>query len=220
MKYLKILGYLFGIAIVSLLYFAPDLFFPSGLVYGFAIAVYTKACSKNVAGCTALYWCEIANITSFTITSGEISAVTVATGKKFLKAGGDIDTIKRIQEGTGTPGGANISYRQRVEVAFSKPSTALNTLLNSLADASPCGIYAIVTDGNGTSWLVGYNATDTNKRPLRLVQDNLDSGFSPAEDANKNMVALETVSGYVCLPFDSTQNTAIAGGSAAYITYV
>ena len=220
MKYLKILGYLFGIAIVSLLYFLPDLFFPAGLTYGFAIAVYTKVCSKNVAGCTAIYWCEIANITSFTITSGEISAVTPATGKKFLKAGGDIDTIKRIQTGVGTPGGANISYTHRVEVAFSKPSTALNTLLNALADASPCGIYAIVTDGNGTSWLVGYNATDGNKRPLRLVQDNVDSGFSPAEDANKHLLALETVSGYVCLPFDSSLSAAILGGTAtAFITY-
>lgn len=218
-KYLKILSYLIGIAIISLLYFLPDLFFPAGITYGFAIAVYTKVCSKNVAGCTAIYWCEIANITSFTVTANEISAVTPATGKKFLKAGGNIDTIKRIQEGVGTPGGANMSYKHRVEVTFTKPSTALNILLNAVADASPCGMYAIVTDGNGTSWLVGYNVTDGNKRPLRLVQDNMDSGFSPAEDANKHIVAIETVSGYVCLPFDATQNTAISGGTATYITY-
>jgi len=208
-----ILSILFLLALI----FVPDLVLPSGLSFG-AIVVYTKVCAKNVSGNSAIYWCEIGNITSFTITTGEISAVTVATGKKFFKATAEIDTIIRTEEGVGTP--SNISYKHRVECKFNKPSTALNTLRNSLADASPCGIYAIVTDGNGTSWLVGYNATDTNKRPLRLVTDSVNSGAAPADaEGNRLTIALETDSGYVCLPFDATNNGTISGGTAAFITY-
>lgn len=211
-----IIGILSIVFLLALI-FVPDLVLPSGLSFG-AIAVYTKVCAKNVSGNTALYWCEISNITSFTITAGEISTVTVATGKKFLKADAEIDTIDRTEVETGT--GSNLSIKHTVMAKFNKPSTALNTLRNSLADASPCGIYAIVTDGNGTSWLVGYNATDTNKRPLRLISGTVNSGLTPADaEGNRYSITLETDNGYVCLPFDATNNGTIKGGTAAFITY-
>ena len=215
-KTLNILYWVFGFAVIVAIFAIPELF-PAGVIYG-AIAVYTKACTKNVSGNSALYWCEVANITSFTITTGEISAVTPATGKKFFKAGAEIDTIIRTEEGVGTI--SNISYKHRIEAKFNKPSTALNTLRNSLADASPCGILAIVTDSNGTSWLVGYNATDGKNRPLRLVTDSVTSGAVPSEaEGSKLLIALETENGYVCLPFDSTLGGQISGGTATFITY-
>jgi hypothetical protein len=105
-------------------------------------------------------------------------------------------------------------------MVFSKPSLALNTLRDSLANGSPCGILAIVTDGNGTSWLVGYNATDGSNRALYLATDSLNSGAAPADDGSQAItLALECNSGYLSLPFDATIGATISGGTAAFITY-
>ena len=105
-------------------------------------------------------------------------------------------------------------------MVFSKPSTELNTLRDSLADASPCGVLAIVTDGNGVSWLVGYNETDGTNRAMFLATDSLNSGAAPSDDGSQAVtIALECQSGYLSLPFDDTIGATISGGSAAFITY-
>jgi len=184
-----------------------------------AIAAYTKACAKNVGGNSAVYLTEASNVTTVTVTSGEISAaITMASGKTFHEVQADLDSVVHTQEGVGNQ--SNISYTHRVEMTFAKPSVGLNTLRDSLADGSPCGIVAIVTDANGTSWLVGYNETDGTNRALYLATDSLNSGAEPAEeDGQAITVALECQSGYLSLPFDSTIGATITGESAAFITY-
>lgn len=184
-----------------------------------AIAVYTKTCAKNVGGNSAVYLTEAANIATITVTAGEISALTMDTGKTFHEIQSDLDSIVHTQEGEGTRN--NIAYTHRVEMKFSKPSVTLNTLRDELAAASACGILAIVTDGNGTSWLIGYNETDSYNRPLYLSNDSLNSGAEPNEDGSQLVtIALEGSSGYLSIPFDSTLGGNITGGTAPFITYV
>jgi len=190
----------------------------AGVIGAFAIVAFTKSCTKNVGGNSAVYVTEAANINAVTVTSGEISALTMDSGKTFHEVQTDLDSIIHTQEGAGNS--SNIGYTHRVEMGFAKPSTTLNTLRDSLANASPCGILAIVTDGNGTSWLVGYNETDGYNRALRLVQDNMASGAEPNEDdAQRVSIALECINGYLSLPFDSTVGATITGGTATFITY-
>ena len=189
-----------------------------GVVYAMAIANYVKACEKNVGGNARVFIAEIANVTSVTIASGEISAITMATGTTFEEVDADIDSVIRTEVAEGRR--TNISYTHRVEMKFAKPVTALSTLRDSLAAASPCGMAAIVQDSNGESWLVGYNATDTGSRGLFLVQDDTNSGAVPnEEDGNIVTIALETISGYLDLPFDATEKAAIIGDTATYIDY-
>lgn len=188
-----------------------------GVFYGMAIAVYTKSCSKNVAGNTALFLTDIANVVSVTVTSGEITAITMDTGDHFFEVDADQDSIVRTEEGTGN--GNNISYVHKVAAKFAKPSKELNTLRNSLADGSPCGILAIVADGNGQAWLVGYSVAEGFKRPLRLMKDSLNSGGSPADEGQGVDVELESTNGYPAIPFDSTNSGTIVGGTATFITY-
>lgn len=184
-----------------------------------AIAAYTKACTKNVGGNSAVYLVEAAHITTVTVTSGEISAaITMSGTETFQEVQADLDNVTHTQEGTGTQ--TNIAYTHRVEMVFSKPSVGLNTLRDSLADASPCGVVAIVTDGNGVSWLVGYNATDGTNRALFLATDSLNSGAAPTDDGSQAItLALECQSGYLSLPFDATIGATITGSTAAFITY-
>jgi len=214
-----ILGFLIlAIAIAGII--SPESLLPAGISGAFAIAVFNRTCSKNVGGNATVFWTEMASMTSFTVTGGEISAVTPNATARFMEAQGDIDTIIRKETGEGV--GNNIKYVHRLEVKFQKPSTTLNTLRNSLADASPCGILAIVQDNNGKFWLMGWNQTDLKLRGLRLKNDTIESGAKPSDDANQCTIALETESGYVCLPFDATLTTAIltkAAGATAFITF-
>lgn len=190
-----------------------------GAVYAMAIAVFTKACEKNTGGNTRVFLGEAANLSSVTITSGEVSAITMATGKSIFEIQADIDTVIRTDTGVGTR--SNVSYTKRIEMQFMKPTKDLNTLSDSLTAASPCGIIAIVQDANGKSWLIGYNATDAANRGLFVVDDTVNSAAEPdADDGNIATIALETKSGYKDLPFDATENAAIIGDTATYITNV
>ena len=213
--------YVLGFAILAITIAGiinPESLLPAGISGAFAIAVFNRTCAKNVGGNATLFWTEMASMTSFTVTAGEISAVTPNATARFMEAQGDIDTIVRKETGEGV--GNNIKYVHRLEVKFQKPSTALNTLRNSLADASPCGILAIVQDNNGKCWLMGWNQTDLKLRGLRLKQDSIESGAKPSDEANQCTIALETETGYVCLPFDAALTAAILGKTAtAFITY-
>ena len=190
----------------------------AGVVGAMAIAVYARSCAKNVAGNTAVFLGEAPNISSITVTSGEVAAITMDSGKTFMKIGADLDGISRTEVGVGTIN--NMSYVHRIEMLFAKPATALNVLRDSLTAASPCGILGIVQDANGESWLVGYNETDEAERPMRLVDDNVNSGSAPDDaEGQRASINLECKNGYVALPFDATEKAAILGGTATYISY-
>ena len=207
----------FGVVVILAIVLAQ--YQAQGIVLGFAtLAAYTKTCAKNVGGITAVYVTEIANLDTVTVTSGEISTLTMDAAKTFQEVQADLDSVKHTEEGTGTQ--SNIFYDHKIEMRFMKPSTALNTLRDALADASACGIATIVTDGNGTSWLVGWNETDGDNRPLYLATDSKDSGAEPNEDNSQAVsIVLEGKSGYLSLPFDSVNNGTISGGTATFITY-
>lgn len=183
-----------------------------------AIAAFARTCGKNVTGNSAVYFTEKDNVATIAVTSGEISTITMESGVTFHQADVDIDTLIRTQEGEGVSG--NVKYTHRIEMKFSNLDANLNSFRDEIAAASVCGILAIVTDGNGNSWLVGYNETDAFTRPLRLVQDSDTTGAEPGEeDAGLATIALETQSGYLDLPFDDTLKAEISGGTATYITY-
>lgn len=175
-----------------------------------AIANYTKVCSKNVPGASLLWITESDNISSVTVVSDEVTVVTMNGATTFKVFDVDQDTLVRMEEGTGT--GHNISYVHSIEAAFSKPSAAMRTALNSLADASPCGMIALVKDGNGTHWLVGYNEIDLGERGLKLVQDNVTTGSAPDDaEGSKATIRLETKSGYKALPVKAGSVIAVGG---------
>ena len=205
-----------AIAVAGIL--KPELLLPTGVTGAMAIAVFARTCQKNIGGNATLFWTEMASMTSFTVTAGEISAVTPNAAARFMEAQGDIDTIIRKETGEGT--GNNIKYTHQVQTKFQRPSTTLNTLRDSLAAASPCGILAIVQDNNGKCWLVGWNQTDLKLRGLRLKGDVIESGAKPGDEANQCTITLETESGYICLPFDAATTAAILAKTATtYITY-
>ena len=185
-----------------------------------AIAKYSKTCGKNVPGNSRLFFTEAANIGSITITSNEISAITMngtPTPEKFQEFGADIDSIKFTIEGTGS---ASYSEVQKLEAKFSKKTTALITAKNSLLDAVACGVAIIRVDNNGSAWLSGYTVKDKNRRAYNKITTNFDTGAKPSDEGTAAYTITLEAEGFDDeLPFDTTLNTAIVGGTATFIDY-
>ena len=182
-----------------------------------AIAKYSKTCGKNVPGNSRLFFVEAANISSITVTSNEISAVTMSDTAKFREFGADIDSIKFTIEGTGS---ASYSEVQKLEAKFSKKTTALITAKNSLLDAVACGVAIIRVDNNGSAWLSGYTVKDKNRRAYNKITTNFDTGAKPSDEGTAAYTITLEAEGFDDeLAFDTTLNAAIVGGTAIFIDY-
>src|SRR5664279_3528557 len=77
-KLYKYAGVALGILLLLVLIF-PHVFLPAGVSCAFALAIFTQVCGKNVSGASKIFIADKAVATAFTITSGEISAVTGTT---------------------------------------------------------------------------------------------------------------------------------------------
>jgi len=182
-----------------------------------AIAKYSKTCGKNVPGNSRLFFTEAANIGSITVTSNEISAITISDTTKFREFGADIDSIKFTIEGTGS---ASYSEVQKLEAKFSKKTTALITAKNSLLDAVACGVAIIRVDNNGSAWLSGYTVKDKNRRAYNKITTNFDTGAKPSDEGTAAYTITLEAEGFDDeLPFDTTLNASIIGGTATFIDY-
>jgi hypothetical protein len=178
-----------------------------------ALANYSKVCSKNVGGNSTLWLIEASSYSAHTIVSDEITVFTLDTSTTFKTYEIDQDTLVRSEEAVGT--GHNISYTHAVEFSLRKPSAAMRTAINAIADASPCGMIAVIKDGNGLYWVVGFNAQDLGDRGLKLVSETTTSGASPDdEEGSKTVIRLECKSGYKALPVASGSTVAVGGITA------
>lgn len=182
-----------------------------------AIANYKKACSANKPGNAMLAYTEVGSMTSFTITAGEVSAVTPEVGLTFHQFDADIDTIQVTSEGAG---GSSYFQTNKIVAKFSKLSKELITAKQSLVDTVACGALAIVLDNNGQAWLVGYSSAEGFRRPLNKVTANFDSGAALADEGTSAYtITMEGTSGYDAIPFDTATNATIVAGTAAFITW-
>ena len=182
-----------------------------------AIAKYSKTCGKNVPGNSRLFFTEAANIGSITVTSNEISVITMSDSTKFREFGADIDSIKFTIEGTGS---ASYSEVQKLEAKFSKKTTALITAKNSLLDAVACGVAIIRVDNNAKAWLSGYTVKDKNRRAYNKITTNFDTGAKPSDEGTAAYTITLEAEGFDDeLAFDTNLNASIIGGTATFIDY-
>jgi hypothetical protein len=183
------------------------------------IANYVKTCAKNVPGVQRLFYTEVGNVSTVTIASGEITAVTMSSSKKFHEFDAEIDTIEYSQEGKG---GKNYFCTRKLEAGFSKLSKELFTAHSSLVDAVVCGIIPIWLDGNGAAFM-GWNDTEKARRPFNMIEDSFKTGKKPSdEDGNLFTITISGESGYNPTPFDSVLTASIVSegtAATAFITF-
>lgn len=145
------------------------------------LAGLTRDCAANVGGIKAVYIANIDDVSSVTLTSGVISAITMDTGKKFKAY-----YFKRGQASmTSTP-----AFNDANEYAGEDTVLSLTFLRQDaskrleMAALSVGELAVIVLDNNGTYWYLGYDnpvfrtggeaptgaaATDTNSYGLELT---------------------------------------------------
>ena len=182
-----------------------------------ALAKFAKTCAKNTPGNSKVFLAQVADVTSITVSSGEVSAVTMGSSLKFGQFGADTDTIQYTHEGKG---GTTYAMTYNLIMKFSKKTKTLVAAVDTLRAAIPCGIVAVRQDANGQCFLSGWNDIDKGGRPYNTLTDSFDSGTKPDDEgANSYTVTLTGMSGYDEIPFDSALTTGIVGGSAAYLDY-
>lgn len=176
---------------------------------------FIRTCAKNIGGNMYVFLTEVANIYSITVTAGEVSDIKMVDTNTFKQIQADANGIVRLCL-EGSTEQSKVFYNHTVAMTISKARTELNDLANQLAEASACGIVAIVMDSNGQSWLVGYGETDKGERPLFLQADNFTSGKDLTEpEGGKRTFQLFTTSGFIDLPMNATINDYILDSIAA-----
>ncbi len=182
-----------------------------------ALAIFTRTCAKNVSGASKVFIAEAAVVTAVTVASGEITAITGTT--PFMRVDAEQDSVgwNQKEERIGTN---NSKISNTIEFDVVPPSTATNTFLQALIDGSPCGLLALVQDGNGKVWLVGYNSTDAKARPLRLnnFDHNTGKGVSD-EKGNTVPIQLYNECSGLALPLDATLTAAVVGGTSTIVKW-
>jgi hypothetical protein len=177
-----------------------------------ALGIFTQTCQKNVSGASKVFIAERSVATAFTITSGEISAVTGTT--PFMRIDAMQDSVSWAEEGEKV-GLNNWMVKNTIEFDVMPPAKDTNTFLQALIDGSPCGFFALIVDGNSKCWIVGHNATDVRERPLKLGKQSHKTGKGLAEaEGNTVRITLENECGGLTLPLDSTLTTAVLAGTS------
>jgi hypothetical protein len=174
------------------------------------IFAYTPA--KNVSGVKKIFLAEKSAITAITVTTGEISAVTGTT--PFMKTD-IIPDSGSWEEKTEKVGKTNHKISNLIKLMVMPPAKATNTWKQSLVDASPGGLLALVVDDNNKCFIVGYSADDLFDRPLILNAIDQKTGSGISDDSG-NTVNVEL--GNDCLgfaiPLDATLTAAVLAGNS------
>jgi hypothetical protein len=211
-RILKYGGWLVGIALLFMLIF-PQYFIHTGVSFAL-LAIFTQVCAKNVSGASKIFVADKSVATVISVASHEISGITGTT--PFMRVDTMQDSVEWKEEETRV-GLNNAKIANTINFDVMPPSTATSVFLQALMDGSPCGYFAIIVDGNGKCWLVGHNETDIRERPLRLGKITHDTGKGLAvATGNVLTITLENECSGLALPFDTTTNAAILGGTATF----
>jgi len=179
-----------------------------------AITALARTCTANKSGVNGLWVCEVADVGTPTVASGEITALTgTAT---YHKCNAEIDEIEVTEDVEVTGNGSKVTQKVIFKVINMTTTTAV--YFQALIDASPCGIVGIYLDANNKAWLLGWNESDLSNRPMRVISNAKKTGKAPGEDGNNATMTLQAIMTKPALPFNSTLSGTIAAGSAAFLT--
>lgn len=170
----------------------------------------------NVPGISKIFVVKAEDISSITLTSNEISAITMNTGKKFVQITPEIDTIST----------ENTTKITRTKVVTKKISFDLGkqnknqlAFLNELWQDAPYGLAFIFVDNNGLAWLSGYDTVNKHFRAYKSLEAAYKSGEKISETGNNRIFTFECETTELDYIFDSDLTGQITGGTSTFIDY-
>lgn len=113
---------------------------------------YVLDCRDSVGGSKEFHIIELANIASFTLTAGVVSALTKVTAKQFykyaqVKQTSECDEVLTTNEENGT-----VYSKQTVKIVLNKRQA---TVRNEIMLLSKNRLVIVEIDRNGSAWIYG-----------------------------------------------------------------
>lgn len=148
------------------------------------LAGIVRDCSTNMGGIKAVYIANAADVTSVTVTSGVVTAITMASSKKFYKYEFAIGTSSLTSNWQVSAENGTKYVETDLAMVFNKADSTKRLEIVALAQAE---MNVIVEDNNGTMWYLGID------EPVVLNGGDLQTGTARG-DRNGLTVSLRETS--------------------------
>lgn len=158
------------------------------------LAGISRDCATNMGGIKVVYLANAADVTSLTEASGAITAITMASSKKFYKYEFAPNTSSLSSNYAVSAENGTKYVESDLVMVFNRMDT--NKRLEVVAMAQGA-LVAIVEDNNGSMWYLGHD------NPIEL---NAGDGLTGTARADRNgySVTLRDVSAEPPMPFTGT----------------
>lgn len=163
------------------------------------LAGLARDCSSNKGGIVAVYIANQADVSSLTVTTGKITAITMASGKKFktysfAKNTGNLTSTYTFD----TTSGVKFVTSQLL-LQFNRMETTKRVELTALALGD---LAVICKDANGLYWYLGY------EEPVNASAGDGQTGTARS-DANRYTITLEDNSSEMPYEVDADAITSV-----------
>ena len=153
-----------------------------------------KDCSANMGGIVEVLIANFDDVTAKTVTSGVISAITMASSAKFKKYNFAKNTGSMTSTYTVDPASGVKYVTTDLLMQFNKMQTTARVEIAALALAD---LAVIVKDANGKYWYLG------NDEPVNISAGDGQTGTARS-DANRYTITLQDNSAELPMEVDST----------------
>ena len=125
---------------------------------------YSLQCKDSSGGIVEVYFIEKANVTSIVDSSGTVTGLTKAAGKRFWKYELPKETGSLTETITGNTQNGTIFYASELKIVINRLQVAVRNEIRLLAQNT---LIAVAKDNNGDFWLIGrLNGIDLNSGTL------------------------------------------------------
>lgn len=163
------------------------------------LAGIARDCSSNMGGIKTVYIANKADVTSVTVTSGVVSAITMASSKKFFKYAFAPFTSSFTSNWNVSPENGTKYVETLLTMVFNKMDATKRMEIVALAQTE---MVVVVEDNNGTMWYLGYD------EGVRLTTGSDGQTGTNRADRNGYTVVLQDVSAELPMTCTATPPTA------------
>jgi hypothetical protein len=177
-------------------------------IFLMALAGYSRACAAKSGGIRRMWITETANVTSFSTSGDTYDAVVMNGSAVFYKYEFEQDSAE-LKEAISFENGSK-KVQHDLEVKLDYMLTASRLEIEALADASHCGLIAVVEDMNGQAWVLGYSEAMLKDRPLRMTNADGTTGKA-LTDLNGDVLKFQSIDTQRARVFTGTVPETIVG---------
>jgi hypothetical protein len=157
---------------------------------------YTFDCKDNIGGLKSVWFIGWNDVSSVTVASGLVSAITKSAGKVFYKYQLVRNTASFTENIAGSIENGTVVYNQELTIVINKMNVSMRNEILLLAQNN---LMAVVEDQNGRYWLGGrYNGLDllTGSSSTGTAQSDR-NGYTLTFSGGEKELAPEVSSGII-----------------------